>query len=196
MSRRFGGRREMTEVDCYPYCTLRMPIANAVPHIAIRFGIVRAEAIEKLLEALGAGRIKAYWRGKYDGSRPLIERHRWVGATIDIKKQVVTVTDPVERMAFVDLERTDVEIWLASISPEPAPTAIGQNNGAEATQDSGGAKFQLAREAAIAIWGKPAPPPGLPPQQVFRLVADKVGKLAPGVTIGKSQALRALGLKK
>jgi hypothetical protein len=53
----------------------------------------------------------------------------------------------------------------------------------------------LAREAAIAIWSRPKAPPGLPPQNVYRLVADKVDELH-GASISKSQVLRALGRKR
>jgi hypothetical protein len=53
----------------------------------------------------------------------------------------------------------------------------------------------LAREAAAAIWGGPKAPPGLPPQHVFKLVADKVNELH-GASISKSQVLRALGRKR
>ena len=53
----------------------------------------------------------------------------------------------------------------------------------------------LAREAATAIWGRPKAPPGLPPQHIFKLVADKVDELH-GASISKSQVLRALGCKR
>ena len=53
----------------------------------------------------------------------------------------------------------------------------------------------LAREAASAIWGRPKAPPGLPPESVYKLVADKVDELH-GASISKSQVLRALGRKR
>jgi hypothetical protein len=53
----------------------------------------------------------------------------------------------------------------------------------------------LAREAATAIWGGPKAPPGLPPQRVAKLVADKVNELH-GASITTSQVLRALGRKR
>lgn len=54
---------------------------------------------------------------------------------------------------------------------------------------------ELAREAATAIWGRPKAPPGLPSEQVFKLVAEKVDELR-GASISKSQVLRALGRKR
>lgn len=99
----------------------------------------------------------------------------------------------------VTMSAEDLLIWLDRHAAPPPATQppIAQSNGSgDAGQESDGAKSQLARKAAIAIWGEAVPPADLPQQQVFRLVANKVGELAPGVTIGKSQVLRALGLKK
>lgn len=114
----------MVEIETYagPYCKVRRsprkPIADAVEEIAERLGMVPAAAIVKLVEALSAGLIRAYWRGCYD--TPLIERHRWPNATIDISNQVVTLSDDT-RMIFVDLDRDDYEAWFAKIA---APVAI------------------------------------------------------------------------
>jgi hypothetical protein len=54
-------------------------------------------------------------------------------------------------------------------------------------------RSKLALEAAAEIWG-PHGPPHLPPQDIFKKVADHVQKHH-GVEISKSQVLRALGLK-
>jgi hypothetical protein len=60
----------------------------------------------------------------------------------------------------------------------------------------GGHKSEAVRKAAAAIWGSAVPPQALPPQQVFWKVAEKAAELYPDLTISKSHALRALGLKK
>jgi len=120
MSRPCGGRREVGDIESYPHCELRRsprkPIADAVDEIAKRLGMVPMEAKAKLIEALSAGLIRAYWRS--DGS--LIANHCWRGADIDIERQTVILPND-KRMTFVDLDRDDYEAWFAKIA---APVAI------------------------------------------------------------------------
>jgi hypothetical protein len=60
--------------------------------------------------------------------------------------------------------------------------------------ESGGPKTKLIRAAATAIWGPDGPPKNLPPQVIFQKVGGYVEKQH-SVSVGKSQVLRALGLK-
>jgi hypothetical protein len=160
------------------------PIADAVEEVAKHLGISIGAAKVKLIEACHAGLIRAYWRGHVSKSSPLIPRHEWVGADIDVRRQLVILASG-ERMVFVDVDPEDFRAWLNPI------TADGSKK-----KTDGGYKSKLARKAAAAIWGAARPPADLPPQQVFNQVADKVGELNPGVSIAKSHVLRALGLKR
>jgi hypothetical protein len=159
------------------------PLTNAVRETADLLGISLSAAKLKIIEACHAGLIEARWRGHYSNQSPLIPRHEWSGADIDVPGQVLILGDG-ERRALVDLNNGDFETWFNAQRTDKKITT------------SRGPKSELARNAAVAIWGAVVPPRDLPPQQVFKQVADEVGKLHPGVTLGKSQVLRALGLKK
>lgn len=114
----------------------------------------------------------------------------------------IDVRETDQRRPVAIRRRIPVPHWLyvtrASldrfVKAKPAATVATEQRAA-AEKSSGGHKSELARKAASAIWGNDGPPADLPPQQIFKQVADKIGELHPGVTIGKSQALRALGRK-
>jgi hypothetical protein len=108
------------ETESYPHCELRLsprkPIADAVEEIAKRLGIVPMEAKAKLIEALTAGRIMAYWRPSSDPNHNPIAPDRWPRALIEIAKQTVILADG-ERMALVDLDRSAYEAWIQDLLP-------------------------------------------------------------------------------
>jgi hypothetical protein len=114
----------MGEVESYPHCELRQPprkaIADAAEEIAKRLGIDPMEAWKKLIGALYAADIKAYWRQSSNPDHHPIAADRWPRAHIEIAKQTVIFANG-ERMILVDLDRDAYERWLAKIA---VPVAI------------------------------------------------------------------------
>jgi hypothetical protein len=157
------------------------PIADAVEDVAQRLSISIAAAKAKVIEACHNGLIRAYWRGHYSGQCPFIPRTEWAGADIDVKCQVVIGAK--ERMAFVDLDEKDCAAWLNSLAAPDQPA-----------RSNGGHKNNLVRAAAASIFGKDGPPPMLPPQEVFKKVADRVQR-DHGVAVSKTTVRRALRLR-
>jgi hypothetical protein len=82
------------------------PIADAVEDIAKRLDIRIGAAKAKLIDACHAGVIRAYWRGKYDRTSPLITRAEWGSADIDERSNLVILASG-ERREFVDLDKAD-----------------------------------------------------------------------------------------
>jgi hypothetical protein len=89
-----------------------------------------------------------------------------------------------DRSNSIDLNKDDLADWLDRQVAMPVIRDAAK-----------GKKTQLAKRAAQEIWGANGPPSALPPQHIFQKVADQVQKQH-RVEIGKSQVLRALGLKK
>jgi len=152
------------------------PISDAIKRAAAELGIRPVQAKIKLIEALHAGIIEARWRVN-DSS--LVPSSRWVGADVDIARETVILGGGFE-MIFVDLNRADVDAWLSEcpVSNSPVKPRPAYKSG-------------LIREAAKLIWGASGVPGDLPPQQVFKLVGDKVKELH-NINVSKSQVLRAL----
>ena len=117
-------------------------------------------------------------------SRAQREAHRRAAARLALKPDI---NDPSFRIDLASLKiqisAVDLVDWLSDNLPEKLPHQTG-----------GGRKSKLANDAAMAIWPN-GPPPNIPPQDVFKRVADRVQKQH-GVSVGKSQVLRALRLKK
>jgi hypothetical protein len=157
----------------------RKPIGDAAEDAATHLGISIGAAKMKLIDACHAGVIRAYWKGHYSGQSPLFTRQDWEGADIDVSCNTAVLANG-ERRAFVEVDRDDYEAWVNS-KPAP-PRSVTRRIGY---------KTQLAREAAASIWGVDGPPDGLPPQQIFKMVGDKVQELH-DIRICKTQVLRAL----
>jgi hypothetical protein len=155
-----------------------LSIITAVKEAASHLDLTRQLTSIKLIEACGARQVPAY-QHDYAGRFIFIDPDRWKHAAIDFRDEVVVFGD--QRM-HVAVDGDVFKEWLGAEA-----TANGSTK-----KTDGGYKSKLARKAATTIWGAAGPPADLPPQQVFKRVADKIAELNPGMSIGKSQVLRAL----
>jgi hypothetical protein len=127
-------------------------ISGAVKVLAERKRISLGRAKAELIEACHAGLIQNRWRGHYAGFCPQIARQQWLGADIDISANRVTLADDTPR-AFVDLDTTDFEAWLAEQSPQPKGRRFANDDElvAEGKRGIGANKYNNAHHAAQAL---------------------------------------------
>jgi hypothetical protein len=196
---------------------LTFPKAAALIGGRLFCGAGKAEA--KVREALASGEVRcsytvaavvnqesaAHQDLTQAAEREASARHfKLSGSAIDIlrsRAQRETYRRAIERLALkpdindpsfradlaslkIQINTADLLDWLTGSSTEKPPKQTGA-----------GHKSKLANDAARAIWGAKGPPPNIPPQDVFKRVADRVQQQH-GVRIAKSQVLRSLGLKK
>jgi len=100
-----------------------------------------------------------------------------------VSERCPAISEGADMPPGIQINAPDIEAWVNS-EPTPVRPSVRRV----------GYKAELARQVAAAIWGAHGPPEGLPPQQIFKLVADKAQELY-GVTISKNQVLRAVAGK-
>jgi hypothetical protein len=97
----------------------------------------------------------------------------------------------------ISVNPADLSDWIdrqqrqtSSIGPMGGPRAGGQKMG----RKPGGHRADLVRQVAVEIWGPGGAPSELPPQDVFKKIADRVQQDYQ-VEVSKTTVRRALGLR-
>jgi hypothetical protein len=94
-------------------------IAGAIKMAAASQSSLAVAKID-VITACAQGLIQTRWRGHHLGSNPPIHRKQWAGADVDLKHGRVTTADGTP-MAMVELNKADLDAWMAGRQPAPAP---------------------------------------------------------------------------
>lgn len=126
-------------------------ISGAIDALAKARAVSLGRAKVDIIGACSAGLIQARWRGHYAGLSPVINRQQWSGADVDLDQGIVLRADGT-RMALVDLDRSDFDLWLKRV----APAAKGRRYVDDGLIDEGvrginGGKWPNPLQAATAL---------------------------------------------